>query len=173
MIYHSASYVFLDFDGVLNTEHHRERAASTLFQKYGMSLMDPSTYLTAEDSALLLVNELVERVNRLVKQAGPKAFVVASTEWRKRCDLASLNSTLKAAGATFKLSHVTPVMGDRHNDISRWLQRFRRHYGGLEPRYVALDDTPLPNLVSVRVRGSTGITDQDVEEALTALRAQR
>lgn len=158
--------VFLDFDGVLNTWNHRSNVAADLFNRYGLNLLNLHTQLKEEDSALLLMNELVQRVNRLVEGA----VVVASTEWRKRQTPAQLTTILRLAGGTFDVRSATPVIGDRTLEIQSWLHRYRERTGQ-RCQYVAIDDTPLPDLRSVRISSNTGITNSDVDLALTLLRA--
>lgn len=131
--------VFLDFDGVLNTWHHRADVAATLFDRYGLDLLKSSVALRDEDSAQLLVTELVHHVNRLVTEGG--ATVVASTEWRKHQSIERLTEILRVAGATFEVRSATPVVGDRAMEINVWLARYYRQTG-VRCQYVAIDRFP-------------------------------
>jgi hypothetical protein len=112
--------LFLDFDGVLNTNEWRELCWD--------ALREPHEYL---------LSVLVERVNEIV--ADSKAQVVASTAWRTEYSRVALETFLRQAGATFPLLSTTPFIGGpRGEEISAWLD------AASEPveAFVILDDLP-------------------------------
>ena len=138
--------VFLDFDGVLNSDawiySHSER---------GFDHIDPSR---------------VELVNGLLHQT--KAHVVVSSAWRILHSLPALRRGLASKGFRGSILGTTDRRGPiRGAEIQRWLTE-NQHDGP----FVILDDNSdmghlLPFLVKTDL--ATGITAADVERAAAML----
>ena len=146
--------IFLDFDGVLNSEDWREHRLST-------------------DSILGLDEFAVARLNQLVEQSG--AHVVISSSWRKLADTETLQQRLDAKGFCGHLIGETPhylgVGMQRGDEIWTWLDAHPEVDG-----YVILDDSTDMHGVAdhfVHVDADCGLQLQDVEHALRILAQPR
>ncbi len=83
--------LFLDFDGVVNTDEWRAEATRRK--------LPPSQHL---------FRPMVKRVNTIVEQTG--ARVIASTNWRIGYTKNALEEMLRSAGGTFPLYSTTPLL---------------------------------------------------------------
>jgi hypothetical protein len=155
--------VFLDIDGVLNSEQWYSQAAS----RKG----EPSTQTPTQRSLLerSIDPACVQRLNRLLQRTG--AVVVVSSSWRKKHRVSEIISIMKARGFCGEVIGVTPSddgMQSRGEEITSWLKKN-------VPRgvaYVAVDDdveTGLPTEFVVVTSRKTGLTDEDVERAVRIL----
>lgn len=150
--------VFLDFDGVLNSmswrrEHRTGDVELMSFEELHAQLrawLDPAC---------------VARVQRICDATG--AVIVLSTSWRV-CGLDVVRPILRDAGLT------APVIGKiGREDRGRGRDAAIREWVGYHVdvvRWLALDDQPL-NLGAhaIRTSDATGITDDDVVNAIRAL----
>ena len=147
--------IALDFDGVINTEDTYRRA------ERGALVFAASE----EHSARLIDRDLVARVQRICDATG--AVIVLSTSWRV-CGLDVVRPILRDAGLT------APVIGKiGREDRGRGRDAAIREWVGYHVdvvRWLALDDQPL-NLGAhaIRTSDATGITDDDVVNAIRAL----
>lgn len=142
--------VFLDFDGVLNSDawiySHSER---------GFAHIDPSR---------------VAIVNGLIALTG--AEVVVSSAWRILHTLPQLRRGLKFKGFVGQIIGVTDRAGPiRGHEIGRYLEALPE-----KPPFVILDDNSdmgrlLPFLV--KTDPNTGITEADVDRAVALIQEQQ
>ena len=161
--------IFLDFDGVLNTENYQARLRSEgkpQWDNYGQ-LFDPEA-----------VNNL-----KMVLDAVPGVLLVINSSWKLE-GLNTMRAMWKARELPGSIHSVTPdyvpdlldvdldnyeniaVLAGKGNEVKQWLER--NTPGGC--KYVVFDDVPdyLPEQEEhlIRVNPITGIT---VEYALKAI----
>ena len=155
--------VFLDIDGVLNSERWYAQAASRKEERNSQSSSHRSLLERSIDPAC------IQRLNRLLQRTG--AVVIVSSSWRKKHQLSEIVSIIEARGFCGEVIGVTPSddgMQSRGEEITSWLKKN-------VPRgvaYVAVDDeveTGLPTEVVVVTSKDTGLTDEDVERAIRIL----
>lgn len=161
--------LFLDFDGVLNSDAYFTSPAF-LAESRGrsdaaMMLLDHVAHLDPAKLALL---------NPLVETSGVE--VVISSSWRLRYTLEELNAMLGERGALFRAVAVTPRVTE--HDPSRPLRarEILAHLRGLsEPptAVVVLDDDRLDGLVPghVQVDGAVGLQAHHVASCAAILDA--
>lgn len=153
--------IFLDIDGVLNTDqtYWRERMKATF---NGDDVIEPT---------------LVAKVNQIV--AATDAVIVISSTWREFRTLDELRDILAKFGlvdAHRRIIGQTPVFYDRprQDEIRSWLRgkKRKRHVQA----FVVLDDDTAQDLRwekvqahFIRVNPRTGLTDNDVVEAIVIL----
>lgn len=165
-------YIFLDFDGVLNSTHFMR---SEYFTKSVEGLSDAELYLL--QYGYMLDPEPIKLVNDLVEKTG--AQVIASTSHRTRYSLEELNEMLAKRGATFQISGKTPrllpkkfsVCVDRGDEIQAFLDGLSEQ----PESFVILDD--YNNMVHltkylVLTRDRYGLTKEDAAEALKILNGE-
>lgn len=131
-------YIFLDFDGVLNSGQYFK---SPIFRLESAGLSEAHIALVSTD--IHFDPEAVQLMSELVKLS--QAKVVCSSTWRHNHTLEELNKMLTDRGATFQMIDVTPrgeprpgsqkVM--RGDEIQEYLDRLP------EPpeSFVIIDDT--------------------------------
>lgn len=151
--------VFLDFDGVLNSqkwvETHKDK-----FKKNLLS-MDRS-----------LDHAAVARVDRLCKLTGAK--VVVSSSWRLFSDLPQLRTILKKHGFTGEVIDETPHYGkggaERGFEIQDWLNS----HGPVESFVILDDGGDMVHLCHklVQTDWEDGLQDEHVEDALEVLNGE-
>ncbi len=129
--------IFLDFDGVLNSQLFYVRRKNGEFSTHDLALcrdIDP---------------EAVELLNNLIKKTDAK--VVVSSTWRLGRTIKELQEILESAGFVGEVIDKTPSMnhgqyGDcilRGNEILAWIKANKDIVGGYYDtyrRYVILDD---------------------------------
>jgi HAD domain in Swiss Army Knife RNA repair proteins len=165
-------YIFLDFDGVLNSTHFMRSAH---FLESTAGLTDPELYLL--QYGYMLDPEPIKLVNDLVEKTGAK--VVASTSHRIRYSLEELDAMLAKRGATFQFSGKTPRLLpkkfsqciDRGDEIQAFLDELSEK----PEAFVILDD--LNNMVHltpylVLTSDMVGLTTEDAEKALKILNGE-
>ena len=158
-------YIFLDFDGVLNTEQYIDqlrREKAPVSDKYGY-LFDPCA---------------VDNLRKLINTTG--AEIVISSSWR--IDGLELMQAMWSdrelpgiiAGMTplgeFQMEILTPddCVG-RGKEIEQWL----KENGSMQDKYVILDD--VPDMLSyqkpffIQTNPIVGITDDDCLKAINIL----
>jgi len=156
--------IFLDFDGVMN--NNKFLRANPSAENASAQQVDPRA---------------VVLLDKLVKSTGAK--IVVSSSWRHSRKLSEIQGILRQAGSRVAYQAVidrTPVgEGNRGQEIQDWLD--------LDPErevvnpaheplqaYVILDDTnemsPEQQNNLVQTNAQTGLTEQDVIEAISILR---
>lgn len=139
--------VFLDFDGVLNSEEWYWKGGTLAV----VPTFDPAC---------------VERLRRILDATG--AAVVLTTAWRvngvERCI-----GWLAEAGLECRVIGRTPrLRGDRRDEIRAWLVR----HGATVERFVVLDDSEDADIGGgrfVRTDWRRGLQDDHVERAVAVL----
>jgi hypothetical protein len=162
-------YIFLDFDGVLNSN---EFLRSRFFLDETARMSDAELYLT--QYSYMLDPEAIKLVNDLVSRSG--ATVIASTSHRIRYSLEEMDAMLARRGATFQFSDKTPkllpqkfsILVDRGDEIQAFLDQLP------EPpeAFVILDD--LNNMLHlsdhlVLTSQISGLNASHIESALKIL----
>ena len=120
----SDALIFLDFDGVLNSQKFFEK--------------NPSAYDDYLANKLVLDPDAVSYLNEAIRRSG--ARVVISSAWRKRYGIGELKSRLRRAGLIREAMIIgrTPSIGDgipRGHEICSWMVEH-----GQGAPYVVLDD---------------------------------
>ena len=150
------TYLFLDFDGVLNSsQFFTARVAAKLPIRNADERVDP-------------VN--VARLNRIVEAVDP--IIVASTTWRHNFSSGALTMCLRSHGFIGQIRGSTPLHG--HAERGGEIQAYMDHRGATASQIVILDDNDdmdhlYPRLV--RTSDRDGLTDRDVDRAISMLRA--
>jgi hypothetical protein len=150
------SYLFLDIDGVLNDRKVQESGCCGI--KESMAI----------------------RLNRILREA-PEVKIVVSSAWRYMVHEGSM--TLKGMEYLLSIGGVMAhgrVIGvtkiddigeseeqNRKNQIEEWLQE--KGDGITNTNYVVLDDLELNMSQQVLVNSYIGLSDQDVERAISIL----
>ena len=151
----SASLVFLDFDGVLNSATYQRAVAAKLTD---------AEFVTR--SSKLLDVAAIERLNRLLAETGAK--VVVSSTWRIGMTVPELQALLEGRGFNGVVYGVTPNLhSTRCAEIQAWLDQH-----GSDGRFVILDDADgMDELTSRHVRTDleSGLTDADCMRAIELL----
>lgn len=166
--------IFLDFDGVLNSDQTEVEASS----------IHPYLYLDPQ---------LVKRVQQICDQTG--AVIVLSTSWRTRIhsswaqesylSLDELREALLSAGLTAEVIDVTPDLAredyigrtdltiwrcpPRHREIVAWVEKNK------PTSFVVLDDDINAKIENhfVHTCYKKGITIEDVQKAVNILNVER
>jgi hypothetical protein len=151
----SVKVIFLDFDGVLNSDGFLLQARrKSVFEKDADEI-DPSR---------------VALLNQIVQCTG--ADVVVSSSWRIIMKLADIRGLLKNHGFVGNIVGATPNIGTpnrvRGDEIQRWIVECPTTVSN----FVILDDDAdmgalLPNLV--QTSSLDGLTENDVERAIQIL----
>lgn len=156
--------IFLDFDGVLNSQQYMESDAYGTGKglAFGDSQLDP---------------QCVDRLNRLIEATGAK--VVISSSWRHIWSRGEITRMLKQRGFRHPESiiDVTPsLLSQRGNELAQWLGQAdegRRIGGEKVDGYVILDDSTdfNPDQMEhfVQTNPDIGLTDADVKRAISIL----
>jgi hypothetical protein len=150
-----AKVVFLDVDGVLNSQEAVNAGRTSQNSK-----------LTGNDWWANLIDPMaVQRLNRLLEQTGAK--VVVTSTWRINAGVRWLQAVLEQRGFQGEVVSVTPRLHGlpRKEEIEAWLQIMR------PTAYVVLDDDTDAEIVGLTVLCSehTGLTDDDVDTAIAIL----
>lgn len=165
-------YIFLDFDGVLNSMQFMR---SDRFLEATAGLSDAELYLL--QYGYMLDSEPIKLVNELVKKTG--ATVIASTSHRIRYSLEELDAMLAKRGATFQISGKTPRLSPRkfsqNIDRGEEIQAFLDELPEKAEAFVILDD--LNNMIHltphlVLTRDMVGLTTEDAAKALKILNGE-
>lgn len=156
--------IFLDFDGVLNSQRYMESDAYGTGKglAFGHSQIDPK--------AVELLNKMIDVTD---------ARVVISSSWRHIWSRDEIGRMLKQRGFRHPSSiiDITPsLMSQRGDEIAQWLGQAdegRRIGGEKIDGYVILDDSTdmHPDQMEhfVQTNPDTGLTSQDVNRAISIL----
>lgn len=165
------SFIFLDFDGVVNTENYQMRLTRSNKQrkdKYG-PVFDPDT---------------VHRLGRIIKATGAKVCLISSwgyegeekmkALWKGRNmpgELIAVCCNMFWTRPEINVEYVEPsldMMVGKGRDILSFLSHIQGEYS-----YVILDDVPdfLPEQEAhyIQINPKTGITDDDAIRAIHIL----
>lgn len=165
------SFIFLDFDGVVNTENYQMRLARSNEQrkdKYG-PVFDPDT---------------VRRLGRIIKATGAKVCLISSWAYEGEEKMKALWKERDMPGQLFAIccnmpwvkpeinvEYVEPsldMMIGKGRDVLSFLSHIQGEYS-----YVILDDVPdfFPEQEAhyVQINPKTGITDDDAIRAIHIL----
>ena len=165
--------IFLDFDGVLNTENyqaHLSRQGMPQWDEFGQ-LFDPFA---------------VENL-RLILEAFPDALLVINSSWKLE-GLGRMKELWASRKLPGRIHSITPdyvpdlanldladendiaFLAGKGNEVKQWLVM---NAPG-ECRYVVLDDVPFfPKEMAshfIQINPETGITKEDVEKAIHILK---
>jgi hypothetical protein len=178
--------IFLDIDGVLNSESFG-RALEDKHRQLGHGELERKRDTTCNCFAIenQIDDAAVARLNRLVAQT--EAKIVISSSWRKLFDLAELKTVLLAHGLVAEIIGVTPNAFDettrfdmtmeygatgerlyRGHEIDYWL----RYQGEGVVHFVILDDGSDMEMHSrrlVQTDPDIGLCDDDVGLAIRML----
>lgn len=154
--------IFLDIDGVLNSEQFWEEQTQSF--RYTAALNEGKT----DDEISVVANfdpQAVALLNQLVKQTD--AEIVVSSTWRSDYNI---QFKLRYAGIKKPMYGITPFSKDRHRgtEIKKWLDDHPE-----VTNYVILDDDndmleeQMNNLV--QTHWLTGLTIDNVKQAINIL----
>ena len=140
--------LFLDIDGVLNSEKYYQKGKTNL--SYPLCDIDP---------------EAVKLVNKIVEKTGCK--IVLSSSWRIN-GLEECNNIFEKVGLP-KIYDITPihlVRGCRGEEIQEWLDTHKIE------SYVIVDDDNdmLPNQIFVQTNDYEGLTKEKADEIINYLK---
>lgn len=160
--------IFLDFDGVINSDEYME---SSSFKEETKDYPEPQLWLI--EMHFHLDPKAIALINQLVKRTGAK--VVASTTWRLLYTLEEMNNFLALRGAKFSLIDITPRLDAglsipifRGDEINAFLY----HTPLSVDQFVIIDDRDDMTDIKVhlvRTNPLIGITQEDVEKAVKIL----
>ncbi len=158
--------IFLDFDGVLNSNQFRTQGGG---HGFGVQQIDPAA---------------AARLEKIVRATGAK--IVVSSSWRHIWTTEQIAEMLEQVGAERAgravIDRTPSGLGNRGQEIQEWLD-LDPERSAVNPdhepvqSYVILDDdndmTPEQQPRLVHVNPQRGLTDQDVAEAISILRMGR
>lgn len=144
-------FIFLDIDGVLNSDKYIGSGKFNL--ENPISQIDP-------DSVLL--------INKLVDKTG--AVVILSSNWRLLFSLTKINKMFTKCGSTFRVTAKTPsqrkISSYREDEVNEFLSK------NPAESFVILDDVnefyDLKNNL-VLINSLVGITEKDLDKAIRIL----
>lgn len=153
----SIPLIFLDIDGVLNSD--------TWFASLGR---EPNGNVDDIDpSAVRRLNSLVERTD---------AKIIISSTWRLFYRRPALQSILSRCGLKSRIAGVTPTVpnGVRGDEIQSWLNVSNLIPGAYSPTGMVIldDDADMAHLSPwlVRTSAHVGLTEEDVDRAVDVIR---
>lgn len=164
-------YIFLDIDGVLNSDLYMS-SATYLAEVTALGLEPKGTEVVNKAHHLHLDPAAIKLLNSLVEKSGAK--VIISSTWRKKYSLSELRTMLQGRGATFEIHGVTPAKMSwrpRGLDISAFLYNANKT-DGVPEAFVILDDVDEFSKFQdqfVQTSENTGLTQKEVGRALKIL----
>lgn len=143
--------LFLDFDGVLNSDYWFQS------KQYRMQKDDFDP-------------KLIDRINEIVKITGAK--VIISSSWKSAYSVSELDEMLKTRGAKFKVEDKTPRTNFNMTNRGIEIESYINSLSELPESIVIIDDvnnmgTLSPYLILTDER--YGITKNDVKSAIEML----
>lgn len=154
-------FIFLDIDGVLNSEQfYEEKTHKERFEEFRKEFEDYVAFKLAD-----IDSKAVKLLNKLTDIS--KAKIVVSSSWRS---IPNLELLFKYVGIKESIFGKTPYLDSRYRgkEINEWLKNIKEPY-----KYVILDDDndmleeQLNNFIQTDWR--KGLTDKDVTEAIKIL----
>lgn len=149
--------IFLDFDGVLNSQEFFKRL------REGKVKTNDKYKCDLDKSKVIMLNEIVKKTN---------AKIVISSFWRYIYKFETLQKILKKHGFKYKIYDVTPfgAMTDRWKQIQEWIDSCKENIED----FIIIDDEKdhigyLKNKL-VLTDFSTGLTQEHVNEIITRLK---
>lgn len=127
--------IFLDFDGVLNTDDFINKV---LIEQHQNDCRDVAPHLLIIPNKIEILNEIIAKTN---------TNIVVSSTWRKLHDLNVLRNIFKRLNCIGEIIDVTPIIKADPNDLwPRWIRRgdeidkwFKDHIKEIES-FVIVDD---------------------------------
>lgn len=168
-------FIFLDFDGVLNSQAYFDRIGTSQAElNEQFDKLDPNSEEAFNIQVKCFDPEAVKRLNRITKETG--AEFVLTTNWRRNLGPGRLVRILKAIGVAFDgLVFQTPVkmsLYERSHEIGLWLHR-NLDKGKLNiESFVILEDLhPMHEFeeMTIRVDSRWGLREHHVEMAIDTL----
>lgn len=165
--------IFLDIDGVLNTDEHLRATTQQLMTELGCSTFRDFHHafwggrIPVESLGKLFFPPCVERFNRFVVLTN--AQIVLSTSWRKHRSLDEMIAILKQAGVERAPCAMTPykLSSNKSMEISWWLR------DNPLDNFVVFDDDPIHLSAHegrvVRCDSCEGLSVQDCLKGLEIL----
>lgn len=136
--------LFLDIDGVLNSEKYYQKGRTNL--SYPLSEIDPAS---------------VDLINYIVSETGCK--IVLSSSWRLN-DLNECNNIFEKVGLPkiYDITSTHLIRGCRGEEIQEWLDTHKIE------SYVIVDDDNdmLPNQIFVQTNDYDGLTKEKSDEII-------
>jgi len=151
--------IFLDIDGVLNTEQTDIR----LIEKYGESKYEKYLY---DDYGRIFDDNAVKALRKIIDKTN--AQIVISSTWRVR-GLTFLNSLWKKRNMPGKIIGITPSLRleSRGEEIAEWMRR------NPVDKYVIIDDNKdillEQGLNFVKTRWEMGLTESLADQCIEIL----
>lgn len=119
-------FIFLDFDGVMDTTHHTNWL-------YHEGLPENDRYGVVFDP------ESIGHLKEIVDRTG--AEIVVSSSWKDTMSYAQILQMWKDRNLPGFVTDVTPTCSNHRGDeIASWLELFKEMSGGEECEYVIIDD---------------------------------
>jgi stalled ribosome rescue protein Dom34 len=164
-------FIFLDFDGVLNSDKYFD---SPIFKNETKGMGWNEIMLIVHHTHL--DRDAIQLINQLVNKS--EASVVVSSTWRQKYSIDELNEMLTARGATFTIIAATPIhrctyVGWGMQEVIRG-HEIQDYLNGVEApvQFVILDDINNMDQLTdhlVLTDESVGITSADIDKALQIL----
>jgi hypothetical protein len=148
--------IFLDIDGVLNSERHA-------IKMHGEGLRGGQTYAQFDP-------ECVKALNRICDETG--AVCILSSTWRINWTIPGMLMHLQKFGFTGQLLDKTPLTShERGFEIAMYLGFCHSHGPTVESFVILDDDSDMAQVMSFLVKTSfkTGLTEADADKAIEML----
>jgi len=172
--------IFLDIDGVLNSENwYKKRYVMPEFKEY----LDNKKHMSdIQHDAWEFDPDAVARLNKIIKETGAK--IVVSSVWR---NMPNIKDILKDVGIIGEVVGITPTIWDlkhgksnieikshvpRGIEIQEWIYANYKEYSDREDlKYVMIDDDCdiYPSCYFVNTSWRTGLTDELAQKAIDIL----
>lgn len=165
--------IFLDIDGVLNSEQYFSSKEYTkacedigIKNSFSQDVIDKAPYLLLDPVKINILNYLVEK---------SYASIVLSSSWRLKYSINEVNDFLKIRGSNFCIIDSTPIKMsycNRETEINLFLSSLKEYKKIVPESFAILDDNNFfYNYTKqfVHVSDKTGLTISDVVQALSIL----
>lgn len=165
--------IFLDFDGVLNSNQYFNSYYYFNLLKEN-NIQDAIEDVFAKAPHFHIDPQAIELINQLVEQSGAK--VIVSSSWRKVFALDKINTMLGLRGANFQCVDITSFkFGYRYRgyDIKEYLSDLKQDKNIIPKSFVIIDDIDefsnyQPQFVQTSM--TTGFTIDNLNRALKILK---